>query len=58
VVDKPNENLVLAGRNLDGFTLVRPEELNALMVLENERLVITKAAVKLIGIEGRRKKEL
>ena len=58
VVDKPNENLVLAGRNLNGFTLVRPEELNALMVLENERLVITKAAVKLIGIEGRRKKEL
>ncbi len=49
VVDKPNQDLIRAARNLEGVTLARPGELNALMVLEHERLVITKEAVKLIA---------
>jgi large subunit ribosomal protein L4 len=53
VVDKPNADLVRAARNLEGMTLARPEELNALMLLESERLVITKEAVKLIGKLGK-----
>jgi len=46
VTEKPTAETVLAGRNLEGVTLARPEELNVLMVLENERLVITKEAIK------------
>lgn len=50
VAEKLTPETVRAGRNLDGVTLARPEELNALMALEHERLVITKEAAKSIGV--------
>ena len=53
VIEKPAVETVRAARNLEGVTLARPEELNALTVLRHERMIITKQAVKLIGKLGR-----
>ncbi len=53
VVDKPSEDLIRAARNLAGVALARPEELNALMVLEHQGMVITKEAAKSIGVRSK-----
>ncbi len=53
VVDKPSEDLVRAARNLAGVALARPEELNAMTVLNHERMIITKEAVKSIGVRSK-----
>lgn len=46
VAEKLAPETVRAGRNLAGVALARPGELNALMVLEHDRIVITKEAIK------------
>lgn len=51
VAEKLTPETVRAGRNLDVVTLARPEELNALMVLEHRQMIVTKEAVELIGNE-------
>jgi len=46
VHDGRDGNLVLSGRNLMGVTLIAARELNALVVLENERLLVTEPALQ------------
>ncbi|MDD5449505.1 MAG: 50S ribosomal protein L4 [Candidatus Omnitrophica bacterium] len=48
VLDKIDENLRLASRNLKDVALRRADDLNALDVLKYNRLVVTKAALQII----------
>ena len=48
VVDKLEENLVLATRNLANIILLETDEINTLDVISADRLVITEDAVKKI----------
>ena len=48
VVDKLEENLVLATRNLANIILLETEEINTVDVVAADRLVITEDAVKKI----------
>lgn len=46
VHDGRDGNLVLSGRNLMGVTLIAARELNALVVLENQKLLVTEPALQ------------
>ncbi|MGR3742249.1 50S ribosomal protein L4 [Companilactobacillus sp. DQM5] len=45
VVEEENENVALSARNLDKVTVVASRKINVLDVINNEKLVITKAAL-------------
>ena len=48
VTDAANENVVLAGRNLPKVTIANADNLSTYEIVSNEKLIITKSAIKKI----------
>ena len=48
VVDKLDDNTILATRNLNGVILLQADEVNVLDVISSDNIIITEAAVKAI----------
>lgn len=48
VTDSANENVILAGRNLPKVTVANADNLSTYEIVSNEKLIITKSAIKKI----------